>query len=278
MRRGLCRLLVVACDSSDCEKESEFKIGVAHSHLLQIYTHDLKCIETHMITIDTNAGEDAVAEQIEKLKADSVCVERRRLDVGDVLVTANGATVCMERKRWSDLAASICDGRLKEQKSRMLPAEDVTYAYIIEGPLVGWGGSQRGVSHRCMWPALVKTALRDRITVFHTLSPEDTAELCLYVFNQLNTGGLKASAAGLVISGASSKRKRDNLSDPKDVLTAMLCQIPGMSASKAKTIVELHDSVAKLASVDEKELSDIVCGGRKIGPKLSKSIKAVFFQ
>ena len=45
-------------------------------------------------------------------------VGRQRLDIGDVCLRTEGSTLLIERKTWDDWAASICDGRYKNQKSR----------------------------------------------------------------------------------------------------------------------------------------------------------------
>ena len=249
-----------------------------------------------MIIVDTNAAEDGVFEALRR-GCDAAddgdrAVVRRRLDVGDVLVTSGEdqepdgrRTICLERKRWDDLAASVCDGRWREQKARMLPTPGLRYAYVVEGAAVeGWGGAHRGghgVRHKALWAALVKTQLRDGMPVFHTRSPEDTAALCAYLHEQLHAGlgtTTEAAAPPVVIAGtASCTRKRSNLEDGADALRAMLAILPGMSAARAHVVVaECGNTAADVAATSTARLSDIVCGTRRLGPKTAARIKAAF--
>lgn len=223
-----------------------------------------------MITVDTNAGEDAVFAAVQ---AGAAGCERQRLDVGDVLIRTVGGDISLERKTWADLCASIADGRLAEQKSRMVDPS-VRYVYAIEGADVApWDGFHRGMRQKCMWGALVKMQLRDGVSVFFTRSPEDTAALVLYLAQQ-GEGGFEPKAPG-VVSGV-QKRKRDNLADPAAVLRGMLTVIPGMSAAKADAALRSFPTVALLVAADAAELAAVECGSRKLGPKMAQAIKAVF--
>ena len=253
-----------------------------------------------MIIVDTNSAEDPLYDALVTVHGAGE-VTRKRLDVGDIFVgederegkeegeeegTEGGGKaakgVCIERKTWADLAASLCDGRLAEQRSRMLDDEGVRYVYAIEGPTVeGWDGFHRGMRCKAMWCALVKMGLRDDVLVVHTRSQSDTAALASYVHAQLRDGGFRSGGAGG--AGASScsgsgtqKRKRDNLSDPASALRAMLSVVPGMSPSRAASVVQRFGTVSKLVSATREEVASVQCGSRKLGPKLAGAIKAVF--
>ena len=70
-------------------------------------------------------------ELIEKLKEKKIKFSVEQLDVGDILYR-NGEEVILiiERKSVNDLKASICDGRGREQKARLLgstPKERIMY-------------------------------------------------------------------------------------------------------------------------------------------------------
>lgn len=240
-----------------------------------------------MITVDTNAGEDAVHAALVAHGAWEV--RRERLDVGDVFVhgeadaaaptTAAPTTgICVERKTWADFAASIVDGRLTEQKSRMVEP-GVRYVYAIEDPEVApWEGFYRGgaMRNKCLWGALVKLQLRDGCSVVHTRSPADTAALVAYLAQQLREDGFAPKASAGVVSGLSQKRKRDNLTDPAAVLRAMLTVVPGMSAAKADGVLAAFPTTTQLVAADAEALAALPCGSRKLGPKLARAIKGVF--
>ena len=221
-----------------------------------------------MIVVDTNPAEDCVEQALERR---GCSVQRRRLDVGDVLI--EGPTrICLERKRWADLASSICDGRFHEQKMRMVE-DGVKYAYVVEGELPDWDGSYRSMSHKCLWGAVVKTSVRDGIPVLHTASVEDTS--CLLQYIAKDDAACLSELPRRVLPGV-QKRKRDNLGGPASVLIAMLSIVPGMSASKAEAVVSAFPSASDLCAATQSDLENVSCGSRKLGPKMAGALKAVF--
>jgi ERCC4-type nuclease len=226
-----------------------------------------------MIRVDTNSAENGVFGALQRMNVPS---ERQRLDVGDITISNGARTFVIERKQWSDLAASICDGRFKEQKSRMVSTENTLYMYVIEGSLGSWDASCRGMKHTCMWAALTKTCLRDGVPVFHTLTETDTASLCAYLYTQLSTNGFDPLPGNGVVSGSATKRKRENLDSPTDALRAMLCVIPGVSKAKADILVQRWSHATLLSSASESEISNLKCGDRNIGPSLARRIRSIF--
>lgn len=230
-----------------------------------------------MIVVDTNAGEDRVFARLHEMLGSEV-VHRQRLDVGDVEVRGpDGTTICVERKTWADLSASICDGRLQEQKLRMV-GENTQYVYAVEGELCDWQGAMRGMRHKNLWAAIVKTAIRDRKHVFHTRTSEDTADLCAYLHAQLGKDGfvVVGDDGPPKVTAGINKRKRENLTEPAAVLRAMLVAVPGMSSAKAERIVEAYPSAFALCQAPVEELAALPCGARKFGPKLAEALKGVF--
>jgi ERCC4-type nuclease len=227
------------------------------------------------ILVDTNAGEDRVFARLQATVEGVVA--RQRLDVGDVEVRSGEASIVVERKTWADLAASICDGRFHEQKLRMVD-ERAQYVYVVEGELCDWQGALRGMSHKCLWAALVKTAMRDRKPVFHTHTSEDTADLCAYLHAQLEKGGfVGAEDGGTKVAAGVQKRKRENLTEPSAVLRAMLVAgVPGMSVAKAERVVQAYPTAAALCAAPAADLAALPCGARKLGPQLAKALKNVF--
>ena len=74
-----------------------------------------------------------------ELAKDKIQFESKSLDVGDILFTdENNETILLiERKTVNDLKASICDGRAREQKARMLNCgiDPSRIIYLVEGNL-----------------------------------------------------------------------------------------------------------------------------------------------
>ena len=178
------------------------------------------------IAVDTNAGEAGLHAALVQRFGEST-VERRRLDVGDVMLTGDsGAVVLIERKTWADLAKSLTDGRYAEQKARLLSCvargggawaeegdaseasgEEAEAAgaarmptravYIVEGALKGWagavGGSMGGLSkmkNARLEAAIVMTGVRDGVPVLRSKDAAHTAELVGYLYSKLREGAL----------------------------------------------------------------------------------------
>ena len=79
------------------------------------------------VRVDTNVGETPLFDALQaRLGAEQVV--RERLDVGDVVLSAGGDTLLVERKTWVDLASSLTDGRYADQKARLLAAASASAA------------------------------------------------------------------------------------------------------------------------------------------------------
>lgn len=227
-----------------------------------------------MIIVDANAAEDFIYQACSERGIEA---RRERLDVGDVILRTDELDYVIERKTWPDLMASICDGRWMEQKSRMgAELERPTrYAYLIEGELIDWDRNAK--MHVPMWGALMKTQARDDIHVFHAKDKPACVELMLYMHQQLVSNGFVRKEKTTHMPGTNAlKRKRDNLTSPRSVLTAMLNVIPGMSFARAEAIVKTYPSIILLQSASVEQLSEIKCGERKLGPALAKRVYDVF--
>jgi ERCC4-type nuclease len=129
--------------------------------------------EAPYIICDSNHAENGVHDRLVAL-AGPVAVRRQRLDVGDFVVVAGSTRIIIERKSSADLAASLQDGRCREQKTRQMAAvaqdsEGKTrVVWLIEGQLSGWHASMpppRCFPVKQIETALVCTAVRDGIPV-----------------------------------------------------------------------------------------------------------------
>ena len=236
-----------------------------------------------MLVVDTNAGEHSVHATLVQRFGDAV--ERRRLDVGDVMISSPddpARTVIIERKTWLDWAKSLRDGRYADQKARLLSdgaASTATIVYIIEGHIHGWWGqtgpAQASLPNSTLEAAIVKTSLRDQI---HVLRTKDTAHTCAligYLYEQVRSGTLFAPTTTQSVGGVTSKRRRDNLKPWQ----AMLMALPGMSALKAEALAEAYPSMKIFGQASEKELASVLVPGkkkpRKLGPALAKQLVAL---
>jgi ERCC4-type nuclease len=226
------------------------------------------------LQVDTNAAEDFIALHC---TANGIVVDRRRLDVGDIAILTESSSFVIERKSWSDFQASICDGRWEEQKKRMLQGDTGSrFAYIIEGNVPPWESGAMRMQTASLWGALVKTQVRDGIFVFHTADKESTSKFIQYLYKQISTGGFAPKPVDNVVAGV-NKRKRDNLSEPRDVMIAMLTILPGMSKGKAEAVVKVYPTWKELLGADRGRIAEITVGegARRLGPALAKRITAL---
>ena len=265
------------------------------------------------ICVDAHAAETGVYEALAARFGDQV-VTRRRLDVGDVELTADTGSMIIERKTWPDLAKSLSDGRYAEQKARILslvgatggedggekggePSEGgttpprTTAVYVVEGTLTGWhgkvGGSMGGTSqvrNAQLEAAIVSTSVRDGLPVLRSKDTAHTVELIAYLFEKLRKGewvGAGApSAAGY--AGLVKKRKRDNLT-PATTWEVMLAQVQGMSAGKAAAVAAAFPTMTALAAASKDALAGILvpaaAGGggkaRRLGPAVAARLTSL---
>jgi ERCC4-type nuclease len=121
------------------------------------------------------------SDLITLFKEQDVLHESVTLDIADIEIVDGSRRFLMERKTIKDLAASIVDGRFKDQKDRMLgilEREPTTaISYILEGNLRG--GDTERISGR-ITVGMIRNLLytiqyKYRIPVIQTTSVRDTA-------------------------------------------------------------------------------------------------------
>ena len=102
-------------------------------------------------------------------------IEVKNLDIGDFIFKINDSeTIIIERKTMCDLASSITDKRLKEQKYRILNSNFKlsNIIYIIEGK---YGDVKYGsVNKKGLCGSIINSLFRDNIKVYRSESTADT--------------------------------------------------------------------------------------------------------
>jgi len=154
-------------------------------------------------------------------------VGARALAVGDAVV---GRWV-VERKTLADLAASLVDGRFRDQRSRLLrhvaETPGARACYVVEG----FPGPSRDALPRVLG-ALVSLAHRG-IPVIPTPDVAATAWALRRLGERDASGGAGDEAAEYEPRKALGRRARG---DAEQVLEAMLCQVEGVSRGTAAAI------------------------------------------
>ena len=128
-------------------------------------------------------------------KAPVVCkheahtLEKARLVIGDATLRSDhndDDIILFERKTLADLAASIRDGRYKEQSFRMnqyCELANHNIIYIIEGDMAKYADKTPGsnpISKKALYSAMFSMLYLKGFSVFRTSNVRETADLILY--------------------------------------------------------------------------------------------------
>jgi len=222
-----------------------------------------------------------------------------QLEIGDILFRRNDETVLIiERKTINDLKASICDGRAREQKARLMGSGISTdrIIYLIEGNLdQSLNDKISGLPVSTILGSLINTQLRDNIKIYKTNSIEESAifvcrlldKLTKDIDNYFKTDVQSISAS--LYATTLKKNKKANLT-PEVWFINQLSGIPQVTEKIADVIVKKYSSVRNLISeyettpehLKEKLLADLTFElstgkQRRIGDKISSRIYNFFY-
>ena len=115
---------------------------------------------------------------------DNIEIVVNTLDIGDIYIQTPQFQIIFERKTTQDLLSSINDGRLREQKSRLLSSGINNICYIIEGnnDIV----SSQLIQHQSKLVGVyLNTLFRDRIPIIFVKSVKETATFLLLLATRL---------------------------------------------------------------------------------------------
>lgn len=218
-------------------------------------------------------------------------VQQANVDVGDIQwATSDGEQYgfVVERKAVSDLAASLCDPRWREQNARMNNISlDKVVMYIIEGNILG---PSRGAAPKSRLGAIVKKIARDGIRVGQVNSMDETAVLLVFMHFHLEHLKRDALAPKEYFYGrgiTASSKKKDTRKEHR--LECFLAQINGVSPEKGHAIAKVYPTVGSLlrAYMARPSSADVLLADilykpdgtskpRRIGPAVSKEIAEWF--
>jgi ERCC4-type nuclease len=182
-------------------------------------------------------------------------IKSERLPLGDIILhdpVSHKDIVLFERKTLNDLAASIQDGRYKEQSFRLSqeaasPASGLAtthnIVYIIEGDLNHYDDRHSRITKTALQSAMVSLLYYKGFSVVRTINVGETADFIVHFADKVAKEGLAESTAASVsvsvaasatgyseVAAAAKKEKRDY----------MLAQVPGVSAKIASAILSKY--------------------------------------
>jgi crossover junction endonuclease MUS81 len=228
-------------------------------------------------------------------------VKFENLDIGDIIFRKNSENILIiERKRVDDLAASICDGRNREQKARLL-GSDISrdrILYLIEGDLNRELYTKIGsVTIDTLLGSIINTQFRDGLKIYKTTCMKETIIFIEKLWSKLNRDentfwqydGEKHQITAAEYSSTIKTKKKDNMT--ADVwFNSQLCLIPQISTKISAIIVAKYTTVINLVKAYDElpiekrkdmltELTYRIANDkmRKIGPKISEKVYNFFY-
>jgi len=227
----------------------------------------IDCREIKLIQLFNGLVKD---EDKEKIKMVS-----ENIPLGDIILydDAGQEKVIIERKSLADLAASIRDGRYKEQSFRLnqCTLHNHQIYYLIEGDLRFYKPYKGLPDKKALLSAMVSMSYFKGFSLFRTTSLEETAEWILNFALKLDKEEAKGAlpfytqpsaadpSAAEAIEGETNtyasantyaevigKRiKKDNIT-PENIGEIMLAQIPNVSCTSAAAIMQKFQTLAAL--------------------------------
>lgn len=176
-------------------------------------------------------------------------IRSERLPLGDIILydpTQQKDIVLFERKTLADLAASIRDGRYKEQSFRLIETAATTgfnthhIVYIIEGDLSRYDERHTQITKTALQSAMVSLMYYKGFSVIRTMNVGETADFILHFADKVAKEGplsVADTTTAAAYSEVSSKKEKRDFITRENIGEIMLAQVPGISAKMAAAIL-----------------------------------------
>jgi ERCC4-type nuclease len=206
------------------------------------------------------------------LLKDNITIESVNLVLGDIRV---GEDVVIERKTWTDLAASIKDGRYREQSFRLQNAlaEGQRIYYFLEGDLERYHGSYP--SRDSLLHAMFSLTNKG-FFVIQTKSVAQSASYLVHLAQKKLTDTGKKGASVQTYEGCSVTKQKKAHITPENISVFMLSQIPHVSTTIAEHLLARYKHLSVLCKAlaeDPGQLDTFVVNKRKIGKNVVDNLK-----
>ena len=234
-------------------------------------------------------------------------IKSERLPLGDVILhdPSQGQglgrdIVIFERKTLADLAASIRDGRYKEQSFRLIETAAATgfhthnIVYIIEGDLARYDERHTQITKTALHSAMVSLMYYKGFSVIRTQNVGETADFILHFADKVakeSAGGARpayddeastATPTAQAYSEVSTKKEKRDYITRDNIGEIMLAQVPGVSAKMAAAILAkyggsiyefLGDLNRKIDDYEESLSPEELSGAPSLTGLMSESIE-----
>jgi len=184
-------------------------------------------------------------------------VVQENLDIGDIKIydQNDNLILILERKSVADLASSITDGRYNEQSYRLNahPIHNHNIIYLIEGSIESFKSYSR-IDQSAIYSSIFTLQYYKGFCVYNTKNVEQTAK---YIYKIASKLCKEKNKLGFY-NGNTEKSDGQSYCDVKPIMTKkseitpenigeiMLMQIPGVSATSAKVVMNKFGSILNL--------------------------------
>lgn len=221
-------------------------------------------------------------------------MSKETLDIGDIMFKNNEEILLViERKTIQDLKASICDGRHREQKFRLintLPRNRIMY--LIEGNMNT--DKIQGMPMTTLIGSLINTQFRDSIKVYKTSCLNESAIFIQKLYDKISKEKFFADDEPTGLSNkdySSTLKKKKKANMTHDVwFLSQLSNIPQVSENIAAEVLKVYPTLISLSTAYEKipiDLRPLLLStipitlktgkSRKLGLKISSRIYEFFY-
>lgn len=240
---------------------------------------------------------------ITNLCEDKSIVEVKSLPLGDYMICDNddNTLIIFERKSLTDLESSIKDGRYEEQGFRLndYNLHNHYIYYLIEGSIINYKHSN---FKNALYSSLASLSYFKGFSILNSINDVETAEIIVSFFKKINKENKKKpfyldleilKKNEFDISGNNIiqvkdednvenyenciKSKKNSYISKENINNIMLMQIPGVSFTTAKIILDEHNSIENLISnlrLDENCLNNLKSkNNRKLAKNIILNIK-----
>ena len=231
---------------------------------------------------------------IKLLNTNNVSFEVKQLDLGDIVFQNENEDVILiiERKTLLDLKSSICDGRLREQRTRLLSNHDTKrIMYIIEGELNNVNDS---LNIDTLMGSIINMQLRDSIMVHKTMNILETMRYIVKLKSKLEKDISEYFNENHTITKteycSTIKTKKKSNITPDNWFITQLALIPNITEYISESILSKYSSLPNLIkeyeSIEEDKRSTMLSNitytnknknTRRVGDKNSQRIYHYIF-
>lgn len=203
-----------------------------------------------IIAVDVNEARTGIAEL---LSASWEHVRVEPLATGDFMI---GTRIAIERKTTPDFVASLRDGRLFSQASRLLRCVPRPLLLLEGDPLVVDRHLDRGAARGVVLTLMVGF----RIPILHTRDLDDTAATIRHLAAQESRRvarrvARRGSPSAVTCRSQAPNPSRGSVEPASDRrVMSLLAALPGVGAVRARSLVTHVGGLAQIASLSVREL------------------------